>query len=1207
MRNINKLNFGFWLITAQLAAMGSSALAQITPDTTLPNNSAVTRNGEEITIDQGTANGNNLFHSFSEFNVNNGETAIFSNGATIDNIITRVTGGQFSNIDGVIKANGTANLFLLNPSGIKFGPNAELKIGGSFVGSTAESFVFEDGSIYSATNPTAPPLLTVNVPLGLQYGSNPHPIQVQEANLQVQSGQTLTLAGGDLDIIGGTLQAPNGRISLASATAAGGDLDVVGGTLQAPNGRISLASATAGTLTLDESLGIARFPDTNDGGNINLSQQSLVEVTGASDGIDLTTGNLTLTEGSRLQTITEVPGKAGDITLNASETITIDGFSNDGLSSGVLSRSVGENGGNGGIGGNITINQTDNPQGDLTLSNRGFIAAVTNSNNNSGDIEVNVNNLKLLSGGQIISATRGNGTSGKMTVNVTEELLISGSNSTFRFQKVNIHDLNQLDFNTEADPNIENSETIPHVSVERTATEIKSSSTILGTAEDGVGVFDFFSFSVTEANSQGTFDIDGGESDDGYIDTKIFLFNFATGELLKKNNDDPRFEDGGKDQGSEFDLTYDSFIDTVFSKPGTYVIAVGNKESRVFPFNSTLTENPLDKGDTYTLQVSLENQGTLTDNNALFNTDNFNPNIGINSGLFSVTFDAGNGGDVSVNVGTLTDVNNTVLSNIAQNDGQLKIMDGGQLRAEVLTNATGSGGNVTIETAKLLVTDGGVISTSVLAENAEVQGGDLTLRATESIEISDSIVQTLLRSDNPQANGGNLTVETPQLTVKDGAQLGSGSNLAGDGGDVTIQATESAEFIGISSADSPLVEAELIQAGEPTIIYSDTFGSGNAGKFIIETPRLIVRDGAQVSVGTFGSGNGADLEVNASDSIEISGAVPILSTARSNNFPNIDDPNNDEGRLFPSGLYAASTDQGNAGNITLQTEQLIIRDNAQVSVSSQQETEKATGGNITIDSNSLELDNSKITAESAFGGGGVITLNLDDQLLLRNNSNISATAGIEESGGEGRNINEQSQGDGGNINITTSFIIAPPFENSDITANAFQGKGGNINITANGIFGLKFREDETTLSDITASSEFGLEGTVAINNPDVDPTSAIVELPAQVTDPSDKVIAGCAAASGNSFTITGQGGLPEDPNNTTIYGQTILSDLRDFTASDSKEDLPTVKKQARQQLPRSIVQVNSWIVNQDGEVELVAALPQESSFLKHPNCQDLER
>lgn len=165
--------FGF-ITSSLIVTLANSGLAQIVPDSTLGKENSVLNPNANVhglpasLIEGGAIRGVNLFQSFSKFNVGDGQRVYFSNPAGIQNILSRITGGDPSKIFGTLGVNGKANLFFLNPNGIIFGSNARLDVAGSFFASTANSFVFENGLKFSATNPEAAPLITVSIRPGLQ-------------------------------------------------------------------------------------------------------------------------------------------------------------------------------------------------------------------------------------------------------------------------------------------------------------------------------------------------------------------------------------------------------------------------------------------------------------------------------------------------------------------------------------------------------------------------------------------------------------------------------------------------------------------------------------------------------------------------------------------------------------------------------------------------------------------------------------------------------------------------------------------------------------------------------------------------------------------------------------------------------------------------------------------------------------------------------
>ena len=621
------------------------------------------------------------------------------------------------------------------------------------------------------------------------------------------------------------------------------------------------------------------------------------------------------------------------------------------------------------------------------------------------------------------------------------------------------------------------------------------------------------------------------------------------------------------------------------------------------------------------------------------------------------------GGDVTLNGGNLTAFGGRVDVGSVQANGQATILPGAT-GFQVAYPAVQAFGAIQLNQGAEINTSGfpgGPIQLQgrslALAENARIvsfnfgnqPGGAITVNATEAVELTGvgnyaqrlqelasgtldpavvrNVIATL--SAGPSA-AGDVIINTQRLTLQDGAAIASVTGGAGAAGNSIINASESVEL-----SASPFFNGTFVRS------------TGAGGDLTINTKRLVARDNAEISTATFGTGKGGNLTVNATDSIELVGAVPIPAPALNG--------------VFVTGIFAngAAPGGGEAGNLRLSTGRLVVTDGAQVGADTNNSVTQGGGGNITVQATEaivltgrspgtnapslitasgvnqggtiaiatprltlqngagvsvrsndsagnieiaaqlFRLDNQAfLEATSRLGAGGNIRIQAGN-LILRRNSTISTSAGLV--GGSGS---------GGNIRINATFVIADLTENSDIRANAFAGSGGRIDITALGVYGLRFRPLETQFSDITVSSQLGISGTFTINTLNTDPNRGLVTLPVNLVDPSDRIATGCApsrTAGNNKFVVTGRGGLPTRPEewggDRPLVAPTELAHFPGVPASPVTNASPATKIHGLE--PAPLTEAQGWAIATDGSIYLVAqtATATEAMGPPTPPCQ----
>jgi filamentous hemagglutinin family protein len=461
---------------------------QVVEDETL-STKVETENNRDFTVNGGNQQGNNLFHSFDEFSIPRDGSVLFDNGLTIQNIISRVTGTSISEINGLIQSNGTANLFLLNPNGIIFGENATLNIGGSFIGTTAESLIFNDGVEFSTNLDNEPSLLTVSVPLGLQFGGNPgeitnranfsspnplDPTGQEQVKLGLTTGseKTFALLGNGITFDGGAVTSPKGNIQLGSVAAnsfvalesiregwkvnydnvsqfqdltfdnlasvdtsgtGGGDINVTGKNIKILNGS-AITSNTLGNL---------------DGGTIQIETSDLLEINGSDitgTKIDslLATIEIFLPFASQISSSTFGSGKGGDVDITAQNLQLVDGGTIE------LQTFPGSTG----AGGNLSIAVQDSIAlngirpllgvGDnainlilptipldmaIDLNQASELSTASIGNGNAGNINISTTNIRLEDGATIAVSPFSTGNGGNINLDAQKAIEIIGTST----------------------------------------------------------------------------------------------------------------------------------------------------------------------------------------------------------------------------------------------------------------------------------------------------------------------------------------------------------------------------------------------------------------------------------------------------------------------------------------------------------------------------------------------------------------------------------------------------------------------------------------------------------------------------------------------------------------------------------------------------------------------------------------------------------
>ncbi|MEW6219388.1 MAG: filamentous hemagglutinin N-terminal domain-containing protein [Thermodesulfobacteriota bacterium] len=830
-----------------------------------------------VSADLGTVRGANLFHSFTTLNLAAGESATFSGPDTIATIISRVTGGEQSLIDGRLASSiPGADLYLLNPAGVIFGPHASLDLSGSLQVSTADFLRLADQGIFFS-DPSGDTILSSAAPTAFGFLDGPiGAIEAYGAELAVGDGQALSLIGGEIMLLGSTLRAPGGRIDLASVASAG--------EVRPAAGELSIDAAERGAVALNNSEldvdAAASGAVFIRGGRVAITGDAHVHsATGESPGgaIDIEADRLKITGGGIVQAWAVGQGDGGDVVVRSMDLLVANGSF---MAAGTLG--AGDSGSLDIVSDRVTVDGQGYGAGIFAQVNPG-------ATGQGGAVAIDARDLQVLNGGMISASTYGAGDAGG--------LAITGDTITVGGQGVGAGIFAQVNPGATGQGGV--------VTINAGDLEVLNGSAI---SVSTFGAGDAGGLAITSD----TLTVDGQGNWAGIL---AGVASGATGQggAVTINVGDLQVLDGGQIGASTFGagdagrlaITSDTItvdgqgnLAGIFSRVNTGATGQGgavtiNAGDLQLLNGGRISAATFGAGDAGRLAIT---SGTIAVDGHGYGAGIFaQVDTGATGQGGAVTIDAGdlqvrNGGEISAATFGAGDAGGlSITSDTITVDGQGY---GAGIYAGVAPGATGHGGAVTISSSELSIRNGGAISSSTSGAG---DAGDLSVTSgTLTVDGAESGIYARVR-EGATGDGGDINLVADSLTLRSQGTITAASLASGRAGDIAILATGTLSLhngsrIVTSTTDSDggditIRAGHLLRLEGSEISTSVAGGAGNGGNIDID-PIFTILQGSRIVANAYG-GNGGNIQlvtdylfadnsiIDASSRLGISGNVSI--------------------------------------------------------------------------------------------------------------------------------------------------------------------------------------------------------------------------------------------------------------------------------------------------------------------------------------------